>query len=215
VLDEAALAQEVVRRHGAHTVLLYGSRARGDATPTSDVDLIALRSAGGPLRDVTPWHGFDVDLHVFDDAGVDALVAERAPSLAHARVLVQRGDAGSHVVTRVRTRLAEPPPELPRDEWVALWAWGGKMRGRLRDPDPTFAAYRRAEVLRETLPAWCQVRRRWYLGAKPTLRSIAEVDSTTHVAYVAAARADAPITALDRLLACVFDVQAAGQGWEA
>ena len=206
-----AVAAEVVRRHGAHTVLLYGSRARGESTPSSDVDLIALRASGGPLRDVTPWNGLAFDVHVFDDAGVEKLVADRASSLAHARVLVERADAGQALVARIRARLAEPPPALDRDEWIALWAWGAKMHGRLRDPDPTFAAYRRAEVLREVLPCWCQVRRRWYVGAKPTLRSLRDEAPAFHAAYVAAARPTATLAEYDRLLDLAFDPRAAGQ----
>jgi hypothetical protein len=214
-VDWQAVAEEVVRRHGAHTVLLYGSRARSPAghawTPTSDVDLIALRTSGGPLRDVTPWRGLAIDLHLFDDTGVDKLVEERAASLAHARVLLERGDTGSQLVARIRARLAEPPKALDRDEWVALWAWGDKMHGRIRDPDPTFASYRRAEVLRETLHAWCEVRRRWYVGAKPTLSLLRDADPACHAAYVAAARPASTLADLDRLLDLVFDRRAAAQ----
>jgi uncharacterized protein len=210
-VDWQAVAAEVMRRHGAHTVLLYGSRAREEATPTSDVDLIALRESGGAARDVSPWRGLAFDVHVQDDADVEKLVTERAPALAHARVLVERGGAGQAIVTRVRARLAEPPPAMGKDEWAALWAWGSKMHGRLRDPDPTFAAYRRAEVLRETLPAWAEVRRRWYVGAKPTLRRIRDEDPAFHAAYVAAARPGASLAEFDRLLDLVFDARAAGQ----
>lgn len=210
-VDWQAVAAEVVRRHGAHTVLLYGSRARGEGRPTSDVDLIALRVAGGALRDVTPWRGLAFDLHVHDEADLETLLSERAPSLAHARVLLERGDMGTLLVARVRARLAEPPAASSKDEWVALWAWGHKMHGRIRDPDPTFAAYRRAEVLRETLPCWCEVRRRWYVGPRPTLRPIEDEDPAVHAAYVAAARPAATLADFDRLLDLVFDPRAAAQ----
>src|SRR5688572_12265552 len=119
-IDWTALAAEVCRRHGAHTVLLYGSRARGDDTPTSDVDLVAIRSAGGAARDVTPWRGLALDVHVHDDAGVADLVKERASSFVDARVLLDHDGAGARLVEQVRARLAAPPP--PPADWGALWA---------------------------------------------------------------------------------------------
>ncbi len=47
-MDEAALVAELVSAHGVHTILLYGSRARGDATvdeddPTAASALLTLR----------------------------------------------------------------------------------------------------------------------------------------------------------------------------
>ena len=39
------------RRHGGHDVRLFGSVARGDATTTSDVDLIVTFDAGRTLMD--------------------------------------------------------------------------------------------------------------------------------------------------------------------
>jgi Nucleotidyltransferase domain len=40
---DSALVGDLRRAHGVHTVILYGSRARGDATAESDVD-----SSGSP-----------------------------------------------------------------------------------------------------------------------------------------------------------------------
>ena len=46
--------------HGCHTSILYGSRARGDATSQSDIDLLCVREDGPAIRDVyivdgSPW----------------------------------------------------------------------------------------------------------------------------------------------------------------
>ena len=208
-LDERALAEEVRRRHGAHTVLLYGSRARGTATPTSDVDVVALRHTGGPARDVAPWEGFALDVHVFDEAGVPKLLDERAPSFVDARVLVEEDGAGTRLCAGVKERLAKPPPALDAGEWAALWAWGEKMQGRVRASDPTVAALHRATVLVETPAVWCQVRGRWFFGAKAMLTRWERDDPAMLAAYRAAARPSAPPADLDALLARAFDRRAA------
>jgi uncharacterized protein len=39
----ARLVDEIVTRHGCHTVVLYGSRALGTATSESDWDMLGIR----------------------------------------------------------------------------------------------------------------------------------------------------------------------------
>ncbi|MBL7543946.1 MAG: nucleotidyltransferase domain-containing protein [Bdellovibrionaceae bacterium] len=41
------LTQELTDKHKCHTVILYGSHARGDATLHSDYDLMGVRKSGG------------------------------------------------------------------------------------------------------------------------------------------------------------------------
>src|SRR5918912_96565 len=45
------IVQELVARHGARTVLLYGLRAKGTARPDSDYDVLAVRGGGDKGRD--------------------------------------------------------------------------------------------------------------------------------------------------------------------
>jgi predicted nucleotidyltransferase len=40
--------------YGCHTVILYGSRARGDATAESDYDVLGVRDSGEAIRDARP-----------------------------------------------------------------------------------------------------------------------------------------------------------------
>jgi predicted nucleotidyltransferase len=55
-LVEAKRAEirEVVQRHGGRTVAVFGSVARGDESPTSDVDLLVEFEPGSSLFD--PLH---------------------------------------------------------------------------------------------------------------------------------------------------------------
>lgn len=203
-LDEDALVAELVRRHDAHTVILFGSRARGDATPESDVDVLAVRATGGPRRDVTPWCGLALDVHVVDDAGLAGFVETHLTALVDARVLAEASDAGARLVATIRARLAQPRPALEDGARRAEFAWGDKMRLRIRQADPVLRAFRRAEVLALVLEAWSAVRGRWHFGPKATLRTLPADDPEAYAAYVAATRADAPAEAFDRLLDAVL-----------
>jgi hypothetical protein len=198
--DRPALLDELVRRHGAHTVLLYGSYARGQATPSSDLDLIALRP-GAAARDLEPWRGLALDVHLHPEEAEETIAEKQAPSLRDARVLRQRGDLGDRLLAAVRARLAAPPPPLAAGEQAALWAWGDKMRTRVQHPDPLVRAVQRATLLVEALPAWAQVRGCWFFGPKAALRSMAHDDPHFARAFTAAAAPDAFLGLLD----AVFD----------
>lgn len=55
--DLDRLADELCAKHHAHTVILYGSRARGNARPTSDLDVFVLRDDGPATSDHRRWEG--------------------------------------------------------------------------------------------------------------------------------------------------------------
>lgn len=55
VMSAALPVSEILRiahSHGAHTVRVFGSRARGDASATSDLDLLVALESGRSLLDV-------------------------------------------------------------------------------------------------------------------------------------------------------------------
>ena len=51
---------------GCHTIILYGSRARGDAGPDSDYDLIGFRDLEGPpVRETGVRDGALLDIFIY------------------------------------------------------------------------------------------------------------------------------------------------------
>jgi predicted nucleotidyltransferase len=73
---------ELAKRHGAHNVRVFGSVARGEAGPESDVDFIvemdaerSLLDLGGLLYDLQQLLGMEVD--VVTEKGLKARIRER------------------------------------------------------------------------------------------------------------------------------------------
>lgn len=73
---------DVAQRYGAHDVRLFGSRARGEAGPASDVDLLVRFEPGATLltvislkQDLEEALGSSVD--VVEESGLSPLIAER------------------------------------------------------------------------------------------------------------------------------------------
>src|SRR5215218_4647738 len=59
------IADELRTKHGCHTIILYGSRARGDQRPNSDYDLLGIRDGGEKIRDARVWHDVYLDLFIY------------------------------------------------------------------------------------------------------------------------------------------------------
>lgn len=61
---------EIARRNGATSVSVFGSRARGDARPDSDLDLLIEIAPGTTLFDLGRMHG---ELNDLLDIAVDVV----------------------------------------------------------------------------------------------------------------------------------------------
>lgn len=169
-LDE--IADELVRVHQCHTVVLYGSRARGDDGPGSDVDLLGVRSVGGCARDVRVWSGISLDSFIHDDA---SLMGELEPGMLRIRqgmILRDLHGFGVQLLARVQALYARGPLPMPLDERTSQLAWVEKMLERIQ-PSPSddantvlMAQYRRAALLTQLLELYFQLRGYWYCGPK-------------------------------------------------
>ena len=78
---------EIAARHGAHNVRIFGSVARGEARPDSDVDFLvniesgrSLLDLGGLLMDLWDLLGQEVD--VVTEAGLRTRIRQRVLSEA-------------------------------------------------------------------------------------------------------------------------------------
>ena len=73
----------------------YGSRARGEGTPTSDYDVMGVSDVGEMFRDARCWNGLYLDLFVYPEkkisalaAGYDDFLLKSAPELSIVAALV-------------------------------------------------------------------------------------------------------------------------------
>lgn len=199
-----ALAEGLVARHGCHTVLLYGSRARGDASEESDWDLLGVRTEGPVVRDA--WrteHGW-LDAFVYPEA---ELLAEPLSMsffrLEGARVLVQREGFGDALIRKVEARLANPPEPLPDDEIAARRQWAEKMleRARVGDAEGNF---RRAWLLTQLLEDHFVCAQRWYRGPKAAIASLRRDEPELYRRYAAALEPGAPFSAVEDVVAAFW-----------
>ena len=198
-----ALASRVAGEHGAHTAILYGSHARGDATERSDVDLLLAREAGPAIRDARLVDGLYLDAFVYPEtdlatASVDLL------RLVGARVLRERDGWGTALLGRVQALFDRGPEPLAEDDRTMRRVWAQKTLGRIRDDLGPDGEYRRMHLLIQSLEDYFALRTLWFRGSKEAFAWLAAHDALMHTAFSNAMTRTATDEDITRLVRGVY-----------
>lgn len=201
--DLDILAAELCEKHGAHTVILYGSRARGDARPTSDVDVYLVRDDGPATSDHRVWEGLWLDAWVHPARDTEVFEPGLL-RLCGGKVLIDRDGFGRALLERLDARRAQGPEAATPEHRALLVTWLLKTAARVRAPAPDDleAMLRRAALLTESIETYFTLRGRWYPGPRGALATLREEDPETWARYAEALR-DASVD-VDALVARVI-----------
>ncbi|MDB5219242.1 MAG: hypothetical protein JWO86_7169 [Myxococcaceae bacterium] len=199
-LDEDALVSELRRVHGAHTVILYGSHVRGDATPESDIDVAAFADVGRTLRDARRWDGHLLDGFVYPTA-----VAHTFPldadllKLADGRVLLDERELAGPFLTELRAVERRGPPALTDDDRQMRRVWAHKSLARAGRGDVE-ANYRWHWLLFQLLEDHYALEGRWFPGAKVAFADLERRDPAVHGLFLEALAPGASLATLQALV---------------
>ncbi|MBN9418795.1 MAG: nucleotidyltransferase domain-containing protein [Candidatus Eremiobacteraeota bacterium] len=112
------------------SVLLYGSRARGQEHAESDYDLLVVAAAAGEgIRFV--YGGLDLDIEVCSAAVYEEALEGRL-YLDCGRVLLDRGGFLGEWLARLRARRAQGPVALSEAQRLRMAGWLDRMLRRAR-----------------------------------------------------------------------------------
>ncbi|HMF42203.1 MAG TPA: nucleotidyltransferase domain-containing protein [Polyangia bacterium] len=198
-----AMALAIADAHACHTVILYGSRARGNADDRSDVDLVCIREGGPSLRDARVVDGLYFDAFIYPEdalAAVDPVLLR----ILGGRALRQRGGAGTALLDRVRDLFAKGPDRLAADDRNMRIVWAHKTLARLRRDDEIETRYRRMSFLVQALEDYFALRTLWFLGPRDAFAWLQIHDDVACSAFEAAMHSDADPTVLAALVTVVY-----------
>jgi predicted nucleotidyltransferase len=197
------IASRVADEHGAHTAILYGSYARGDATEASDLDLLLVRENGPALRDTRLIDEIYLDGFVYPETAVatpDAALLR----LVGGRVLRDKGGFGAALLERVRALHERGPEPLPSDQRQALEMWARKTLSRVRDDPGPEGEYRRMHFLVQSLEDYFTLRKMWFRGSKEAFAWLQQHDPAVYSVLAGAMRRTASDEALARVVRDVY-----------
>ena len=199
------LALDVMTAHACHTVILYGSRARGDASAGSDVDLLCVRDEGPSLRDARVVDGLYLDAFVYGEAAL-ATIEPALLRLLGGLVIREHRGFGTRLLAQVEELHQRGPLPIPEDERRALMVWARKMLDRIQGRNDVEGDYRRMSLLVRALEDYFGLRNIWYRGEKEALAWLRQYDTEAYRSFSAAAVAGAGAEALAALVQTVYGV---------
>lgn len=192
------ICRELADLHGVHTMLLYGSRAHGTATPQSDYDIAGFGAVEQGFRIARRVNGVYLDIFVYPEAALHA-PTEGDLRFRGSRILVQRGLEGTAFLDKLEAIFIRGPQPLPMDEVTARRVWAHKMLARIERPDLE-ADYRRAWLLTALLEDYFVLRGLWFEGPKKALRWLEQHDQPTYQAMLCALKPGAENKAIAYLV---------------
>jgi len=157
------LVQELREKHGCHTVILYGSRARGDNRENSDIDVFCINDLGDSTTDARLWRGLYLDAWIVPQQAISD--PANYLHLRDGKILYEENGVGSRLLEWVRKRFEEGREPMSQGKYEHYLLWFQKMLKRSSSGDVE-ANYRRHWMLVDLLQVYFEAQGEWYLGCK-------------------------------------------------
>ena len=200
LLDEIIAILKV--EHHCHTVILYGSRARGEETSASDYDVVGVKEESGPvLRDSRFHKDMYFDLFVYPQDQFNP-----TKELLHMRdgvVLIEKEGVGKQFLRGLQELDKAGPERMPDDQLRALQVWTSKSLARIK-AGGIDGSFRRMEFVPALLEQYFTTRNEWYLGPKASLRWLNIHEPELYLAFEAAVHPSATLEDFQRLVTLVY-----------
>ncbi len=195
------IMDDLFKNYQCHTIILYGSRARGEATPTSDYDIIALREKGEMERDCRYIEGHYLDIFIYPDT------ITHNPDISLIRmkdgiVLCQKDSFGDDLLKKIKSLFNKGPSKTPSWEKHEINTWVMKMFDRAEQEDIE-GNFRRHWLLHDLLECYFKLRDSWYLGPKESFQWLKKNDLETYMAFNEALKPNASLNEIERLISWV------------
>lgn len=193
----ATAVNRLIRKYGCHTVVLYGSRARGDFTAKSDYDLMGVRK-GKALRLAKKEKGFYLDIFIYSERELKT-PGEQHLYMKEGIVLFEKEKFGTQFLKNLKKIAKRPYRPMPKDEILARRIWAHKMWERTLVGDIE-ANYRRSWLHEALLSDYFNIRRKRYLGSKKSFAWLEKHDPATYRLFEKVLREPTNLTALKKLV---------------
>ncbi len=205
-MSDPVLAEIVVllqETYNTPTVILYGSRARGNQTATSDYDIACFGIDCKPVRHAQIHNGAYIDAWIYPQEKLE----NPDKSLLHIRdgvVITQESTLGDKCLEKINLLYRQGPEPLPQWEIEVKRVWIDKMLDRITNLD-TEGQYRRVWLLFELLENYFALRNLWYLGPKESFAWLKDNDLNVYQAFDDALASDYDLERIKRLAFLVKD----------
>jgi predicted nucleotidyltransferase len=177
-----SIVDELISIHHCHTIILYGSRARGDFTSTSDYDVTGITENGKKQRIARfeEIHQVYHDIFVYPESAFDEISDEHL-CMSDGVVIVEKDHFGTQLLNKLINVIALPENITP-DEILARKVWYQKMLTRASTRDLE-GKYRHIWSIFTILEDYFVFRQLRYQGPKKAFKYLEDHDPETLSLY--------------------------------
>lgn len=199
------LVSELIKKHKCHTVILYGSRARGDFSELSDYDLMGVKKSGRKYRIAEKRNGYYLDVFIYPEKDLQE-VGEDYLFMEGAQVLFEKEKFGTSFVRKLKAAARKKFKPLPNDEIEARRIWLHKMFDRIAKGDIE-GNYRRAWLHESLLCEYFNIRKKRYWGSKGSFSWLKDNDPKTYQLFEQVLKHPLDLKLLKKLVERVSDLK--------
>lgn len=197
------IVEELKNKYHCHTVILYGSRARGDYTLTSDYDVAGISQAGEKQRIARfdDLHKVYHDIFVYSENDFSPLQEEHL-NMVDGKVIVQANNFGSNLLNQLKHFLNEPAL-ISENEIQVRKVWYKKMASRAEVGDLE-GKYRHIWAIFTILEDYFVFAGIRYQGPKKAFQYLEQHDPSTLALFRKALGNTQDIDSLNKLIANII-----------
>lgn len=197
VLDR--ITRTLIAKHGCHTVILYGSRAREDHTSRSDYDVVGVSARAREMSRIGRKIGGEYwDVFIYPEASLRK-PGESHLSMKDGRVLLEKDGFGTKFLARLERLHRAGPKKLPAWEVRLKKTWLEKTLERSRERNAE-GDFRRLWLVIGCLEDYFVLRKRWYRGSKESLAWLEEHEPSLHRLFARALKSPHDDAVVKRLV---------------
>jgi len=195
-----SIVEELKNKYHCHTVILYGSRARGDYTPTSDYDVAGISQSGEKYRIARFDHLHNVyhDIFIYSENDFSPLQEEHL-NMADGKVIIEVNNFGKNLLSQLQHFLNELAP-ISENEIQTRKVWYKKMAARAAVGDIE-GKYRHIWAIFAILEDYFVFRAMRYEGPKKAFQYLEQHDPKTLALFNKALNNMQDVELLNRLIA--------------
>lgn len=197
-----SIVEELKNKYHCHTVILYGSRARGDYTLTSDYDVAGISESEKKQRIAR----FDDLYHVYHDIFIYSEkdfspLQEEHLTMVDGKVIIEANNFGKNLLNQLKHFLKKAPL-ISKNEIQTRKVWYKKMASRAAVGDLE-GKYRHIWAIFAILEDYFTFRGMHYLGPKKAFHYLEQHDPQILALFHDTLNNTEDIDRLNRLIASI------------
>ena len=165
---------EVVEKYNPHTIIIYGSRARDDATDESDVDMACFLDSPSVSEDFRDIDGIFLDAWIYPTESMNNI--SDFVKMGEAFCAVDKLGLGSQLLHKIKEKILEGPPPLTYKNKLNIIELRLKILKRAGKGDIE-GNHRRSWLQYNLLETYFTLRDKWFFGAKCSLSWLKDNDA--------------------------------------